>query len=62
MKEYLGIKIHDKDPIFITELSKSILSDGYVKDGETIPEAFARAATALVTSLMLQLRHTVKKT
>lgn len=46
VKDYLGIKVHTQDPPFLSELGRAILSDGYVKEGETIPEAFARAATA----------------
>lgn len=45
-KQYLGIKIHEQDPSFITPLARSLLQDSYVKEGETIPEAFARVATA----------------
>ena len=46
LKDYLGIKVHTQDPPFISELGRAILSDGYVKENETIPEAFARASTA----------------
>lgn len=46
LKDYLGIKVHTEDPPFLSELGRAILSDGYVKDGEAVPEAFARAATA----------------
>lgn len=46
LKDYLGIKVHTQDPPFLSELGRAILSDGYVKENETIPEAFARASTA----------------
>ena len=46
MKKYLGIEIHEVDPPFLSQLGKVLLSEGYLKDSETIPEAFARAATA----------------
>lgn len=46
MYEYLGIKIHKNDPPFLNDLGRAILNDGYVKNGESIPEAFARASTA----------------
>lgn len=44
--QFLGIEIHENDPPFVTDLSRTLLQDGYVKEGETIPAAFARAATA----------------
>ena len=46
LKDYLGIKVHTEDPPFLSELGRAILSDGYVKENEAIPEAFARASTA----------------
>jgi ribonucleoside-diphosphate reductase alpha chain len=46
MYEYLGIKINKQDPEFLNEFSEKLLKDYYVREEETIPQAFARAATA----------------
>lgn len=43
---YLGIEIHRKNPDFVNEFSKTLLDGHYVREGETIPQALARAATA----------------
>ncbi len=44
--EYLGIKIRSDDPPYVNEFSSKLLNDYYVKDGENISQALARAATA----------------
>jgi ribonucleoside-diphosphate reductase alpha chain len=42
---YLGIQIHRKNPSWLSDLSKSLLSEGdYTRDGESIPQALARPA------------------
>jgi len=43
--KYLGIEIDRKNPDFLNDLAKALLTEGdYVKEGETIPQAFARPA------------------
>ena len=44
--EYLGINVHDQDPEYITEFSKTLLDGFYKRDDETIPMALARPAAA----------------
>lgn len=44
--EYLGIKVHDTDPAYITEFSKTLLDGFYKRDDETISMALARPAAA----------------
>lgn len=42
---YKGIQIDRKNPEFLSEFSKALLSEGdYLKSGETIPQALARPA------------------
>jgi ribonucleoside-diphosphate reductase alpha chain len=45
-KEYLGIQINEQEPSWLSDCGKALLSDGYLKDGETVSEALARASTA----------------
>ena len=45
-KQHLGIEIHDTDPLFISDFSRTLLEGFYTREGETISEALARAATA----------------
>lgn len=44
--EYLGINIHEKDPVYITEFSKTLLDGFYKRENETISMALARPAAA----------------
>ncbi len=44
--EYLGIQIHDKAPGYVDAFSQTLLEGHYLKDGESVPQAYARAATA----------------
>jgi len=44
--DYLGINIHKEDPAYVNEFSKSLFSGFYLREGETIPEALARASVA----------------
>lgn len=44
--EHLGIQIHHNDPEYITNFSRTLLDGFYTRDGETIPQALARPATA----------------
>lgn len=46
MYEYLGITIHEQDPPFANNFSKKLLEDYYLRNEETIPQAFARASVA----------------
>lgn len=46
MTEYAGIQINEKPPMWLSPCGKALLEDGYLKDGESPQEAFARAATA----------------
>jgi ribonucleoside-diphosphate reductase alpha chain len=42
---YHGIKIHRKNPAWLSDLSKAMLHDGdYIREGESIPQALARPA------------------
>ena len=43
---YIGIEINKDDPLYISDFSKTLLNGHYVREGETIPEALARAAVA----------------
>lgn len=43
---YLGIQIDRKNPDYINDFSKTLLEGHYVREGETIPQALARPATA----------------
>lgn len=43
---YLGIEIHRKNPDYITDFSRTLLDEAYMKPGETIPQALARPAVA----------------
>jgi ribonucleotide reductase alpha subunit len=44
--EYLGIRIHRRNPSYANDLSKGLLYEGdYVREGESIPQALARPAT-----------------
>lgn len=43
---YLGIQIHRKNPDFVSDFSKTLLEGHYTREGETIPQSFARAATS----------------
>jgi ribonucleoside-diphosphate reductase alpha chain len=43
---YLGIQIDRKNPDYITDYSKTLLEGYYTREGETIPQALARPATA----------------
>lgn len=45
-KEYLGISINVADPEYITDFSRTLLEDFYVRPGESISEALARPAVA----------------
>lgn len=42
---YLNIEIHRKNPEFVSDFSKTLLEGHYTRAGESIPQAFARAAT-----------------
>jgi len=43
--DYLGIRVHRRNPSFLSDLSKALLHEGdYVREGETIPQALARPA------------------
>ncbi|AUR86242.1 ribonucleotide reductase barrel domain [Vibrio phage 1.084.O._10N.261.49.F5] len=44
--KHLGINVDKKDPEYINDFSKALLDGFYVRSGETVPEALARAATA----------------
>lgn len=44
--EYLGIQIPKKNPEYINDFSSTLLEGFYMREGETIPEALARPATA----------------
>lgn len=44
--QHLGIEIHTEDPAFINDFSRTLLDGFYTRDGEIIPKALARAATA----------------
>ncbi len=44
--EYKGITIHDKDPEYITEFSRTLLEGFYMREDETISQALARPAIA----------------
>ncbi|MGV3278157.1 ribonucleotide reductase N-terminal alpha domain-containing protein [Rickettsiales bacterium LUAb2] len=46
MKEYNNIKIHTKDPEYLTEFSNKLLEDFYLRDNENFCESIARAAVA----------------
>jgi ribonucleoside-diphosphate reductase alpha chain len=46
MKDFLGIKINETNPEWITEFSEQLLGGFYLREGETISEALARPATA----------------
>jgi ribonucleoside-diphosphate reductase alpha chain len=46
MYTYLGIQVHEEDPHFINEFNKTLLEEYYSSEDETIPQMFARAATA----------------
>ena len=43
---YIGIRIHKENPSYVSDFSKTLLNGHYVREGETIPEALARAAVA----------------
>jgi ribonucleoside-diphosphate reductase alpha chain len=43
---YLGIQVDRKNPDYVNEFSKTLLEGHYVREGETIPQALARPATA----------------
>ena len=45
-EDYLGIKVHTEDPEYINDFSKKLLGDFYLKEGLTIPQAFAKTAVA----------------
>ena len=45
-KQHLGININTEQPDWLNECGLALLQDGYLKEGETPSEAFARAATA----------------
>src|SRR5690625_1233900 len=44
--KHLGINIHKENPEYVNEFSEKLLTDYYVRKGEAIPKALARAATA----------------
>jgi len=44
--EFNGIIIDDKNPEWLNECGEALLSEGALREGETVPQAFARAATA----------------
>lgn len=46
MKQHLGIDIFVDSPEWLNECGMALLSEGYLQEGETPSEAFARAATA----------------
>ncbi len=42
---YLGINVHRRNPSYLSDLSKALLTEGdYVREGESIPQALARPA------------------
>lgn len=43
---YLGIQIDRKNPEYIDDFSKTLLEGYYLRDGESVPQALARPATA----------------
>jgi ribonucleotide reductase alpha subunit len=43
---YLGIEIHRKNPDYVSDFSKTLLDGFYTREGESIPQALARPATA----------------
>ena len=43
---HLGIQIDRKNPDYINDFSKTILEGGYMRDGENVPQALSRPATA----------------
>lgn len=43
---YLGIQIDRKNPEYVNDFSRTLLEGHYVREGETIPQALARPATA----------------
>ncbi len=43
---YLGIDINEADPSYINDFSRTLLEGYYTREGETISQALARAATA----------------
>lgn len=43
---HLGIEIQTEDPTYINDFSRTLLEGYYTRDGETISQALARAATA----------------
>ena len=43
---HLGIEIDRKNPEYVNDFSKTLLEGHYVREGETIPQALARPATA----------------
>ena len=44
--KYLGIEVHKQNPAYINDFSSKLLGDFYLKEGVTVPEAFAKTATA----------------
>lgn len=45
-KKYNGINIHNDDPKYITDFSRTLLDGFYKREDETLPEALARPAIA----------------
>jgi ribonucleotide reductase alpha subunit len=44
--EHLGIQVHTKDPAYISDFSRTLLGEYYIRAGETISQALARPAVA----------------
>lgn len=44
--KYQGIEIHEEDPAYITEFSKTLLDDFYKREDESISQALSRPAVA----------------